>query len=836
MRRPLLVFGGLFVMGEIACRMWYEDIYPALLMVLISGVIIWSVPKWNKEKMTKSSDYAFENKKSVGLLLFLCFVSGVIWNVAYSISGDNEKLDHYVETEEDVDMLVRISWIEKTTSGERLLLKAGKAGLIAYISDEEISEDCDVPGRYIRVYGRLEKLDKATNPGAMDIRKYYEGKDIGYSIHIKRVESVDYRVNIFARIRDEAVGRLFTIRQNMSSGVDEIYDEENAAIIKTMLLGDRSSLENETRVLYQRSGMAHVLAISGLHVALLAGVFGQLLKWLRVRRKAASFIIIMFVFAYGMMTGMSAPTFRAVLMLAIGEMAFVCGRTPDMPTTAVEALILIAIVSPGSVCAGGTLMSYAAVIGIICSDALYTRFFGKERFLGVPVKVRGVCKNAVRTILMSVSINAFMLPLVMRNYYEIPVFSMILNWMVIPMLTVVVASSMLSVLLGMIGGNLEFISLINQIPIWVSKTCLLIYKSLCRAFLKIPGGVFVSGHIEFWQMVIMYMVLGSFIVLIYFRHKRDAKNIGKNNVKESIRWTAVYCLGIFAIVWISVAFVRTFNIYSSEVVFLDVGQGDGSIIHISPLDEGVKKNVFMSDKHGRNYIVDGGSSSEKEVGKYAMVPALKYYAMTEIDCIFISHTDVDHVSGVVFLIENADLYGIKIKNVALASGTEPEENYQMIKSAIEKYNRETNILKSNLDLVSLKKGDVIDNRFEVLYPSGEEEIEHSGNDYSLVLKFKSSLYEILYTGDIGADAERSLLQELNEKESVAKKRILKVAHHGSKYSSCEEFLDTYAPDIAVISVGEKNMYGHPSQETLERLESEGSAIYRTDKTGAVVIE
>ena len=851
MRRPLLIFGGLFVMGEVACRMWNEDIYPALLVMLISGLIIWSVPKWNIENMKISNNYAFENKKSVSLLLFLCFVSGVIWNICYTVSGENKKLDQYVEAEEDIDITVRISWIEKTGSGERLILKAGKTGFIAYMSDDKISELCEAPGKYIRVYGRLDRLDKATNPGAMDMRKYYEGKDIGYIISIKRMEPARLKVNIFARIRDKVIGGLFLIRQKMSSGIDEIYDEGSASIVKTMLLGDRSSLENETRVLYQRSGMAHVLAISGLHVALLAGVFGQLLKLLRIRRKAASFLIIIFVFAYGLMTGMSAPTFRAVLMLTIGELAFVFGRTPDMPTTAVEALILIAIVSPGSVCASGTLMSYAAILGIICSDAIYTGFFEKERFLNVPTKLRGFCKNAIRTVLMSVSINAFSLPLIMNNYYEIPVFSMILNWLVIPMLTVIVASSMMSVLLGMIGGNIEIIRLINSVPIGISKIGLMIYKKLCGIFLKIPGGVFVSGHIEFLQMVVMYAVLGCFIVLVYVSFGKRKKGRNKKKIKksvrviESLRWTAIYCIGIFTILWVSVAVVRISNVYKSEAVFLDVGQGDGSIIHISPLDNKKEKAVFTSDKHGRNYIVDGGSSSEKDVGKYAMVPALKYYAMTEIDCIFISHTDMDHVSGIIFLIEKADLYGIKIKNIAMAENTDHEENYGKIESAIDRYNKnikKDNLFKSKLNLIMLKKGDVVDNRLEVLYPKGDEEIEHSGNDYSLVLKFVSKDYEILYTGDIGSDAEAKILKscsgtydsKISNSKKCNRKKILKVAHHGSKYSSSEEFINAYRPDIAVISVGKNNSYGHPSEQTLARFRRQGVTVYRTDDHGAVI--
>ena len=281
----------------------------------------------------------------------------------------------------------------------------------------------------------------------------------------------------------------------------------------------------------------------------------------------------------------------------------------------------------------------------------------------------------------------------------------------------------------------------------------------------------------------------------------------------------------------AIEFVKLYNNLQSEAVFLDVGQGDGAFIHLA------------GAKGGRSYIMDCGSSSNDKVGENVLIPALKYYGMEEIDCIFISHTDMDHVGGILYLLENMDSYGISVGNVAIAAGTEEDEVIRRIEAVCDKY-------PSEISLALLSEGDTVDDCFEALYPKVEDiNEEHSGNDYSLVLRFRYDLdksTEILYTGDIGMEVESKIVEdqdgELEEGERQDKNRkligtrILKCPHHGSKYSSSEDFLRWYSPDVVVISCGEHNMYGHPSREALERLDETGATIYRTDHMGAVIID
>ena len=280
---------------------------------------------------------------------------------------------------------------------------------------------------------------------------------------------------------------------------------------------------------------------------------------------------------------------------------------------------------------------------------------------------------------------------------------------------------------------------------------------------------------EKWRVVVLMSLLGVFVLLCTF------------------------CIGS----------VKLVNRLSSCVVFLDVGQGDGSIIHMK----------------GNNYMVDCGSSSSDNVGRYTLIPALKYYGMTRIKCIFISHMDSDHVNGIIYLLENRDLYGIDVDYVAVAKGTEVNENYERIQKACG----------GEVKIIELGAGDVVDERFEVIYPGVDSEVSgvKEGNDYSLVLKLIGKEYEILYTGDISSEIESKLINKINNNKTT--NRILKSPHHGSKYSSSEEFIEAYDPDITIISVGRRNNYGHPAPETLERYEEEGVQILRTDEDGAVIL-
>ena len=348
--------------------------------------------------------------------------------------------------------------------------------------------------------------------------------------------------------------------------------------------------------------------------------------------------------------------------------------------------------------------------------------------------------------------------------------------------------------------------------------------------------------------------------------KRPVK---RRDMKRRIRLTAGYILCCILISLAVTGVGKLYNLSGRRVVFLDVGQGDGSIIRSSA---------------GRNYIIDCGSSSRTSVGIYTLIPALKYYGMDHIDAIFISHTDSDHVNGIIELLGAKELYGISVGKVIIAEGTEEDENLRLIESFLQDDNLgvgedDSESVENSSNTISnvfkTRKGYIIDGCFEVIYPdikgdtettvdvkddeSIDESIDRSiddsidksidesyghsrisnsygysdSNENSLVVLFHDKDVEVLYTGDISSEIEGKMLDDLKEREKSCL-RILKCPHHGSKYSSSKDFLESYNPDMTVISVGLNN-YGHPTKEALSRISKSGATIYRTDKTGAVII-
>ena len=249
-----------------------------------------------------------------------------------------------------------------------------------------------------------------------------------------------------------------------------------------------------------------------------------------------------------------------------------------------------------------------------------------------------------------------------------------------------------------------------------------------------------------------------------------------------------------------------------QITCLDVGQGDG---------------ILIRTPDNKHYLIDGGSSSQSELGRYCLLPALKSMGISCLDGIFISHTDKDHLSGVQELLEYMEkgLTTIRAAYLVLPGWTEPPEAWTDLASAAQK---------AGIKTVTGNAGNIIRSgaaAFEILWPESTARGKDV-NEEAMVMELTYGDFRMLFTGDIGADTEKKLLSAgcLNDIE------CLKVGHHGSRYSSSEEFLKKVKPELSIISCSSTNTYGHPSPETIKRLKDCGSQIEYTMKNGAIILE
>ena len=246
-----------------------------------------------------------------------------------------------------------------------------------------------------------------------------------------------------------------------------------------------------------------------------------------------------------------------------------------------------------------------------------------------------------------------------------------------------------------------------------------------------------------------------------------------------------------------------------EINFIDVGQGDSTLIRVS----------------NKTILIDGGGSSYGEtfdVGEQTLFPYLLDRGINEIDYVIVSHFDSDHCQGLNFVMEN-----MKVKNAIISSLGQESNEYDTFINLAQK--QETN-------LIYVKKGDIIKigkATIKILFPDNEPITDNEKNNNALVFKFMWKNISILFTGDIEEKAENKILNLYEENLEELQSTILKVAHHGSKTSTTKEFLEAVKPQIALVGVGEDNNFGHPNSGVIERLESIGCKIYRTDKCGEI---
>lgn len=643
-------------------------------------------------------------------------------------------------------------------------------------------------GQYISASGTFRLYRENVNPGGFNSKRYYENKGIYLYCDNAEISSASESHNVLTE-------GLKQLRERLSFICDKAFGEKYSGIMKTMLLGDKTDLDADVKREYRLNGIAHVLAISGLHVSMLGmWVFKRLRKFTG-SYAVSGIIAIVLVILYGMMTGLGTATFRAVIMLVFEIAAKIIGRTSDLLTSMGAACVILCMINPMLVRDAGFLLSFGAIFAIGAVSPLLMPSEAKKEIGTVKKTMHGIWEK----LAVSISINLVITPLLIYFYYEFSLYGILINLFVIPMMSVILASGIVTGIMGLVISP-DFIGM--EILAFPAKAVLKIYDFLCDFFGALPFSNVNTGSISIWLILIYYVMLAVILYVIFCIRNSYTK-------KYQLFFMAAAALITFVI--LSLHELKP----EFRIVFLSVGQGDG---------------ILITTEEGTNILIDGGSTDKKTVGEYVISPAVKYYGMSDIDYVFLTHGDEDHISGIRYLLE-AENTGITIDNLVVAKAGDIEGLSDIISLAEEK----------RVNIIYMDKGDkFLENGLMLtcLYPAENEtpvsenaDGELSSNDLSLVLRLEYGGLSVLFTGDIGDGVEEYMTESLLDVGCD----ILKVAHHGSKYSSSVDFLEVCSPDYAVISCGKNNIYGHPGAETIERLGDVGADIYRTDLDGAVCV-
>lgn len=716
----------------------------------------------------------------------------------------------------------------------------GKIGIVIYTSAGKEQKNNPgntdhiyldyINGDYICMSGTVSVPDSATNPGTFDQYIYLRNKGYYLCISNGTIESGNHRPYSIE-------GFLYGIKNRCTKIIDNSFDSESAGIVKAMLVADKSTLDKNIKKLYSENGIAHIMAISGVHVAIIGMTLYGFLRKLRIGRLISGTFSIAIIILYGIMTGMSSSTERAVIMLILSIAAEYFGRKTDAPTSMGFAMIIMVLGNPYVILDAGFQLSFAAITGVtVVAPQLrkLLRMFkcfikeADEKKKQKHKKIMSLRKMIIKLIdALVVGIASFITttPVIIYYYYQFPPYSILINLIVIPLVSLIVGGSILVVLTGLFFTGA---AVVMTYPV---RLILFGYKYLCIFASGLPGASVLVGHISIGMIFVYYLsVVLIFAILRMIR-------IGKTE-----RGGPILYLMLATVLFLTVVYEVYSYDKSLKVVYMDVGQGDGVLLRTSG--------------HG-GILIDGGSSSNKRVGEYVMVPVLKYYGVSEVEYAFVSHGDADHVSGLEYLL-NEEQSGVHVVNLVL-----PEYGDQ---DALQELKSEATA--NNVNIIYMKPGDNITYNhqhaetinIECLYP--DEEAGHGvldTNNLSMILKTtitwdvreadienlnKSSdsdaSLSLLFVGDAGIAAEKRLI-ELYEKNSLGEISdsiacdILKVGHHGSRNSSGSDFLKRVSAMYGIISCGKDNRYGHPHAETLERLKMADTKYMTTKEHGAIIL-
>lgn len=626
-----------------------------------------------------------------------------------------------------------------------------------------------LPGDRIAAFGRLSKLEGSRNPGGFHQKIYYGARGYDYSMYSKEYVMDEWSTETGFSFK------MYQLRQGACNIFDRYLPPRYAGVMKAMITGDKSGMEKDLTELYRKGGIAHILAISGLHVSILAMVcYFFLFSALHLGKRTSSGITICLLFGFLLFTGFGVSTTRAVLMSSFALLGNILYRkaTP-VYLLSVSALIIL-VVQPLYLWDISFQLSFVTSGGIC---------LGMEMVKNNQ-ELPGFIKNYV---MVSVIASVFSYPLICYYFYRIPMMGIVINCIVVPFLGALVVLGM-----GMLGPILIF-PFISAVFTFAIGLILRFYEYICTVFTSPPFGDLLIGRPAFITIAAIYGMLLS----VYFLHQR--RKIATAGI--------ILCAGLF----LASVFSNRFFFKETEVAFLDVGQGDCAVI--TTYDQ----KAFVIDGGGRGYQEEGDNT-----GLSIVKPYLDYKGIDYIDILFISHMDSDHALGALELMEN-----MKIGAVAIAE-------YDRKESALYERFLKT-VDEKKIHVYSMNIEDELDfgseMRFTCLYPVTREGFgDQDENHGSMVIRFQYGERAFLFTGDIDVEDEGILLQT----GGIVTADVLKLAHHGSKYSSSDVFLQQVQCERAVVSAGANNVYGHPAPEILERLEQMEIPYYNTAVNGAIV--
>lgn len=641
-----------------------------------------------------------------------------------------------------------------------------------YLRDEApVSPDAVAYGQSLRAVGHIWRADPVTNPYEFDFDAWLrrQGMSAYATAKLEDVELFDIRRDVRSAFIDA--------RRAVAKRIDVLFPK-SAALVRALVLGDRTALDDDFRDDLRRTGTAHLISISGLHVTVLAALIAMLLGLFMPRRRA-NLIAILLLIPYGALIGFNAPFVRALVMFALIAFAPVAGHPSDSITRLCAAMLGYLIVKPMAIDDAGFVLSFAASAGILLLMPPLMALTGLDavRKRRPPAsRIRQFLSAAIwyfpALLLASLAAQLATLPAVVAFFGVQSIISLPFNLVCVPLCMLGYVAALAALLISAI--SLPLAMLLANVPDALF--------ALLTAIAAISGRLPVSG-LRFGRYPALLTLLHWAIVLAASDLSRIAQRF-----RKWMPFMLILVAGLSALYCVARA-------WPLSVTFMDAGQADCAVVRT----------------RGHTYLFDTGDD---------YTPAEDYLNATAlgVDAVFLSHPHQDHAGGLLSILEAFKPGAIYVP----AGWFEAQDVASDITDAI------ALAQSMGVDIIELRIGDVVElpcsATVEVYAPDGGE-LPSDLNDLSMLALFTCDGQRVLFTGDLSENGEPAVIPDAD---------ILKVAHHGSDKATSERFLAAATPDIAVISVGENN-FGHPSDVTLEKLSAVGAKVLLTRDCGAITL-
>lgn len=634
------------------------------------------------------------------------------------------------------------------------------------------------PGNYISLKGFYTKGKDKRNPNEFDYRNYLYKNGITGIVYVSSIDDL----TILKSDKEQIQSIIFNIRKAIDNQIERLHRKDAEGLLKGLILGDKNEISYETQAEFINSGVAHVLAVSGQQVGLIALIF--IIVFGRFNLYFRTILTIISIFIFLIITGSQPAVLRAVIMSTVFFIAYLTNRDTNPFNALSIAALFILLFNPNDLFDPSFQLSFGAVLSTI----IFYPIMNKE-LLKLNIKNKNILL-VLQLFILSLAAQIGIIPITNIYFGKISIVSLLSNLIVIPGVSLVLANGILTLFLSVLSTQFALI--------YASANDLIV--STLYYVIKVSANFEYSVfHIRYYNEIdaLIYYAFIIYLVFFYLKFK---------NLFAKILLVIFVILNI--VVYSSLNDKELLPENKLSVMMIDVGQGDATLIKFP---------------NNQTMLIDAGSVTQTfDNGERVILPLLNTLGINKIDYGIISNMDNDHYGGFVSLIHKKKI-GKIIKPYIDSSLTKDIkfENYLRKTKTTFSYFTDTSFYIGNAKIYFLNNSKYLYYQFK------------STNDRSCVMMLIYGDNKFLFMGD----AERKLETYLsNLYKNFLDAEVLKVGHHGSKTSSTKNFLNYVSPEFSLIGVGEMNHFNHPSEEVIERLNKLNSKIYRTDLEGAIILQ